>query len=256
MILRFHEDLQHLFPASVNVEASTPLDALKLLAVQHPENGKIKPVPVRIKQLHTMAELNDPTNADDKHVFDIVPVAAHEVSPTTYHGAGGGGGWVNIVIGVVLVVVAIVAPYLAPALYTGAYASIAGAATTMVMSMGFGMMISGIMQLLAPTPKVNENKDGNLSSRTFGARTTSEIGTPIQIVFGTYKIGFHLFSFNVESRKYSGIDDPINSPYFKGKVDENLPTQNLNKYYGFIQAGDKAMLNQVDNGMYRTGSEF
>lgn len=257
MILKFHPDLQHLFPASVNIEASTPLDALKLLAVQHPENGKIQPVPVRIKQLHTMLELNDPTIADEKHVFDIIPAAAHEVSPLTYQGAGGGNGWLNIVIGVVLVVVAVVAPYLAPGLYTGAYGAFAAAATGMVAKVGFGLMIVGVMQLLAPTPKENDNKnDGNLSSRTFGARTTSEVGTPIQIVFGTYKIGFHMFSFNVESRKYSGLDDPINSPYFRGKVDENLPTQNLNKYYGFVQAGDKVVLNQVDNGMYRTGSEF
>ena len=257
MILKFHPDLQHLFPAEVNIEASTPLDALKLLATQHPENGKIKPVPVRIKQLHTMVELNNPTIADDQHVFDIVPVGENMVAPSTYQGAGGGNGWLNIVIGVVLVVVAVLAPYAAPALFTGASGAFAAAATTVMIKVGYGLMLMGVMQLLSPTPKESETKnDGNYSSRTFGARTTSEIGTPIQIVFGTYKIGFHMFSFNVESRKYSGIDDPNNSPYFTGKVDENLPTQNLNKYYGFVQAGDKVKLNQVDNGTYRTGSEF
>ena len=51
MILKFHDDLRFLFPEQVNIEAATPLDALKLIAVQHPMNGKIEPVPVRIKRI-------------------------------------------------------------------------------------------------------------------------------------------------------------------------------------------------------------
>ena len=54
MILQFHEDLQYLFPEQVNVEAATPLDALKLIAVQHPLSGKMEPVPVRIKELREL----------------------------------------------------------------------------------------------------------------------------------------------------------------------------------------------------------
>lgn len=256
MILRFHESLQELFPESIKIEAATPLDALKLVATQHPLNGKIKPVPVRIKQLKSYLEINDPTITESDRVFDIVPAEVTANVIQGYAGAGGDDGWLNIVIGVVLIVIAVVAPYAAPALYAS-YGALATTVTSAVLNIGVGMVISGVMQLLAPTPKLNENKnDGNLSSRTFGAKTTTEIGTPIQLVFGRYKVGFHLFSFNVESRNYSGVDDPENSPYFTGKVDENLPYGNLAKFYGFVQAGDKVMINQIDNAAYRTGSEF
>lgn len=250
MILRFHQDLQELFPETIQIEAATPLDALKLIAVQHPLSGKIKPVPVKIKQLKNILEVNDPTITESDRVFDIVPADAVSIN-YGYMGAGGDSGWLNIAIGVLLIAVAVVVPVVAPAL-----GAIATSLTSMALNIGVGLVISGVMQLLAPTPKMNDDKDGNYASRTFGAKTTTEVGTPIQLVFGKYKVGFHLFSFNVEARNYSGVDDPEDSPYFTGKVDENLPTQNLNKYYGFIQAGDKVIMNQVDNATYRTGSEF
>ena len=254
MILRFHPELQELFPENIQIEAATPLDALKLIAVQHPLCGKIKPVPVKIKQLKTMLEINDPTITDTDRVFDVVPADSVSIN-YGYLGAGGENGWLNIAIGVVLIVVAVVAPYAAPALFT-TYGAVATSVASAVLNIGVAMVISGVMQLLAPTPKMKDDRDGNYSSRTFGAKTTTEVGTPIQLVFGKYKIGFHLFSFNVEARNYSGVDDPEDSPYFTGKVDENLPNQNLNKYYGFVQAGDKVIINQVDNATYRTGSEF
>ena len=256
MILRFHEDLQEFFPDQVQIEASTPLDALKLLAVQHPLNGKMKPIPVKIKQLKTFLEANDVTLNEEDRVFDIIPAELPPMS-AGYAGAGGDNGLLNIVVGIVIVVVAIYAPYLLGAVATPGAAMAAGSfgayAVSAGISMGVGLVLSGLMMLLAPTPKID--KDGNYTSRTFGARTTTDVGTPIQIVFGTHRVGFHLFSFNVDSRKYSGVDDPINSPYFKGKVDENMPTINTRKFYGFIQAGDKTVIKQVNNEYNRTGAE-
>lgn len=256
MILRFHNDLQHLFPEEVEIEASTPLDALKLLAVQHPMNGKMRPVPVKIKQVKTFLEGNDPTISSEDRIFDILPAQLQPMS-SGYSGAGGDNGLTNIIIGIVIIVVAIYAPYLLGAVATPGAALAAGSfgayAVSAGISLGVGLVLSGLMQLLAPTPKID--KDGNYSSRTFGARTTTEVGTPIQIVFGIHRIGFHLFSFNVDSRKYDGLDDPVNSAYFKGKADENLPALNLRKFYGFIQAGDKTIIKQVNNDFNRTGLE-
>lgn len=256
MILRFHEDLHYLFPEQVQIEASTPLDALKLISVQHPLNGKMKPVPVKIRQLKTFLEATDATLNEEDRVFDIVPA---ELAPMTagYAGAGGDNGFLNIVVGIVIIVVAVYAPYLLGAVATPGAALAAGSfgayAVSAGISLGVGLVLSGLMQLLAPTPKID--KDGNYTSRTFGARTTTDIGTPIQIVFGVHRVGFHLFSFNVDSRKYSGVDDPVNSEYFRGKVDESLPTVNLRKFYGFIQAGDKTIINQTNNDFNRTGAE-
>lgn len=258
MILRFHDELTELFPKEIKMEATTPLDALKLLATQHPLCGKMKPVPVKIRQLDSMSQMYDPTITEDDRVFDIVP-ADFVPNVPSYNGAGGDNGWVNIIIGIVLIVVAIVAPPVGIAAMgatAGSFAATAiGYLGTVAMSIGVGLAITGLMQLLAPTPSTNE-KDGNYSSRTFGARTTTEVGTPIQMVFGKHKVGFHLFSFNADARKYSGIDDPETSPYFTQKVNENMPSGNLNRFYGYIQAGNKTIIRQTDNSVYRTGSEY
>ena len=122
------------------------------------------------------------------------------------------------------------------------------------MSIGISLVLTGAMQLLAPNKKTEV--EGNYKSRAFGTATTTEVGTPIPIIFGRHLTFFHLFSFNVDARNYNGLDDPDNSPYFKGKADEFLPTVNLNKFYGYLKAGDKVYLNQTDNETYRTGSEF
>lgn len=254
MILRFHEDLQYLFPKEVKIEASTPLDALKLLAIQHPMNGKMEPVPVKIKQLKTYLENIDPTLASEDRIFDVIP-AELPVYNYGYAGAGGDNGLVNLLVGIVIIVVAI---YAAPLLFAAlgvstAAGSFAAYAISAAVSIGVGLVITGLMQLLAPTIKED---NGNYSSRVFGARTTTAIGTPIQIVFGTHMIGLHLFSFNVDARRYDGLDDPKNSAYFKNKTNENLPEINLNKFYGYIQAGDDVIIKQVNNITHRTGSEF
>lgn len=266
MILKFHEGLRFLFPEQVNIEAATPLDALKLIAVQHPMNGKIEPVPVRIKELRELDLTIDPTLADSGRVYEVVPANALEISPG-YAGAGGDNGWLNIVIGVVLIAVAVFAPYAFPALSAaaapgaaagasaGVFASgtFAAYAASAAMSIGISLVLTGAMQLLAPNQK---DKEGNYQSRAFGSTTTTEVGTPIPIIFGRHLTYFHLFSFNVDARNYNGLDDPDDSPYFKGKADEFLPTVNLNKFYGYLKAGDKVYLNQTDNQTYRTGSEF
>ena len=263
MILKFHEDLRFLFPEQVDIEAATPLDALKLIAVQHPLNGKIEPVPVRIKELRELALTIDPTLADSGRVFEVIPANALEINPG-YSGASGDNGLLNIVIGVVLIAVAVFAPYMAgPALATTTTAAgttvfasgtFAAYAASAAMSIGISLVLTGAMQLLAPNKK--DNNEGNYKSRAFGSATTTEVGTPIPIIFGRHLTYFHLFSFNVDARNYNGLDDPNNSPYFKGKADEFLPTVNLNKFYGYLKAGDKVYLNQTDNDTYRTGSEF
>lgn len=269
MILKFDEALQHLFPPEVEMQAATPLDALKLLAVQHPLAGKIDPVPVRIKQLTELDLTLDPTLAGERKIYDIVPADKILTPVSGYSGAGGNGGLMSIVIGVVLIAVAIFAPVLAGAVvasgtagavtvagtsYAFAAGSFAAYAASAAVSIGVGMVLTGVMSLLAPNPK---NKvEGNYSSRSFSSQTTTEIGTPIQLILGRHLASFHLFSFNVDSRNYDGIDEPDKSPYFKGKADEFMPTVNMDKFYGYLKAGDKVYLNQTDNNSYRTGREF
>lgn len=264
MRLVFHESLHGLFPQKTyDLEASTPLDALKLLAENHPEVGKVKPRAVRIKQFKDFELLNDPTLQGK--TFEVIPVDKEELNSAFYGGSGGDNALMNIVIGVVIIV-AVVVTAGAAGVAVGATGAAAGAtagaaasafsfsamAVNIGLSLGVSLILSGLMQLLAPKPEKEESR----ASRKFGTSTTTELGTPIQIVFGLHRVYFHLISFNVDSRDYDGIDRPNESPYFKEKVDENLPYVNLNKFYGVFQAGDETKLLQVDNDINRTGSEF
>lgn len=266
MRLIFDESLHDLFPEKTyDLEASTPLDALKLMAENHPLLGKVKPRAVRIKQFKEFDLLLDPSL--QSKTFEVIPVDKQELNQAFYGGSGGDNGVMNIVIGIVIVVAVVVTAGAAgvpigAAGATGAGAGAAGAATATFslsamavnvgISIGVSLILTGLMQLLAPKPEKEESR----SSRKFGTTTTTELGTPIQIIFGLHRVYFHLISFNVNARDYDGIDDPDNSPYFKAKVDERLPTVNLNKFYGVYQAGNETKLLQVDNDKNRTGLEY
>lgn len=258
MRLVFHEDLHELFPEkSYELEASTPLDALKLLAENHPLVGKMKPKPVKIKQIRDFALAHDSTL--QSKTFEVIPVDKEEVNTNFYSGAGGNNPIVTIIIGIVLIVLIVVtggaAGAAAAAAASGASAATAAAVSTAVsvaLSMGVSLVLAGLMQLLAPKPK---DAEGNKSSRKFGTTSTTELGTPIQIIFGLHRAYFQLISFNVDSRKYNGVDQPNKSPYFKKKVDQHMPEGNIDRFYGIYQAGDKTKILQVDNVKNRTGLE-
>ena len=166
MILNFHPDLRDYFPETVKVTASTPLDALSLIATQHPMSGKIRPIPVKFVELQTYGELNDQTLQDKQ--FTVVP--AHEDLKKDYVGAGTGkkGGLIQVIVGVVLIVVGVV--FYA---FGGQFA----------IQLGLMLVVTGLMAMLAP--QVSEPEQLNRKSRVFsGNKTTSEIGTPIQMIFG------------------------------------------------------------------------
>ena len=265
MLIVFEESLRDLFPeGTYDIKASTPLDALKLLATNHPLVDKIRPRGVRIRQIKDLSLLTDPSL--QSKTFEIIPADHNELNKAFYSGAGGDNGWVNVIIGVVIIVVAVVAAPVSggSSLAAGGAAVGGGAAATtgfsyaafaaqMAMSIGVSLVLTGLMQLLAPKPK---DAEGNKSSRKFGTQTTTELGTPIQMIFGLHRAYFHLISFNVDARKYDGVDRPDDSPYFKEKVDEHLPETNLNRFYGIYQAGDETKLLQVNNEVNRTGMEY
>ena len=265
MLIVFEESLRDLFPeGTYDIKASTPLDALKLLATNHPLVDKIRPRGVRIRQIKDLSLLTDPSL--QSKTFEIIPADHNELNKAFYSGAGGDNGWINVIIGVVIIVVAVVAAPVSggSSLAAGGAAVGGGAAATtgfsyaafaaqMAMSIGVSLVLTGLMQLLAPKPK---DAEGNKSSRKFGTQTTTELGTPIQMIFGLHRAYFHLISFNVDARKYDGVDRPDDSPYFKEKVDEHLPETNLNRFYGIYQAGGETKLLQVNNEVNRTGMEY
>ena len=103
MKLKFSPELQDYFPAEIEINAATPLDALSLICVQHPLLGKIEPIPVRVLESSDIQVLND-TTLQDK-VFTIVPAEA-DIIKKSYIGAGGGGegrSWMTVVVGIALI---------------------------------------------------------------------------------------------------------------------------------------------------------
>jgi hypothetical protein len=177
-----------------------------------------------------------------------VEVTIRKAEKPAYSGRGGQGGssssgWIMLAIGVALVVVA------GPV----GFAALQGTAMgSFILQVGIGLAISGLMQVLAPKPD-----DSNPKSRYFsGSNTTTEMGTPIQMVFGTHRAFGHLISFNIDARNYSGVDDVEKSPYFTKKADENIPTENLNKFYGVVKAGSVVKIAQDDNNVNKSGVQL
>ncbi|OOR90235.1 phage tail protein [Moraxella caviae] len=124
-------------------------------------------------------ELKDITNASTIH---IVPQII---------GAGGNGGFMQILTGAALI---------GAAFFTGGASMAAwGAMSTSLFSMGVGMMIGGLTSLLMPTPKLDsQDQDGNKANYGFGgAVTTVAQGNPVPILYGERDVGGFICSAGI-----------------------------------------------------------
>lgn len=114
----------------------------------------------------------------------IIPVIA---------GAGAVG---RILLGVALVAFAIAfapvgAGFLSAGLAAGGSAFTLGAAASVAIgSLGAALVIGGVAQLLAPTPRTGrEDNDPRRSFSFSGIQNTSRIGVPVPIVYGEMLVG-------------------------------------------------------------------
>ena len=241
--LNFHPDLQHLFPASVTLDAPNPLSALRLLGEQHPLNGKVDPAPVKILEISSLSALEHSYNQD--LTLTVVPTQAVPlVGASGYSGASGDSStWLNVALGVVLIVAGF---------YTGgatwAYASQVG---SVMVGVGVSLTLTGIMQLLAPNPDEPENRKSAYFSAT---KSTVSADTPIPLSFGRRRIFGHYLSVNIDARNFNG-DLSAESDWFEGKVTETIPSLRLRNFYGIIRASGKNIDLQVNNEDDKTGTQ-
>ena len=243
--LNFHPDLRNLFPDKITLEAVSPLAALRLIAEQHPLNGKVEPVAVKFEELNSFNEIN--RNYFESMSVNIVPTEAATVvnSPSSYSGSGKGG-LLNIAIGIVFIVAAFFVPPLlglSPLLTN----MVAGA----LLNIGMTLTLTGLMQLLAPNPDEPNNKKSAYFS---GSNSTTSADTPIQLTFGKRRVFGHYISLNMDSRNFNGDLDK-DSGWFKGKVNVNLPSIRLERFYGVIKAADNVVVKQVNNSTDSTGTQ-
>lgn len=104
------------------------------------------------------------------------------------------GGWLNILVGAVLVIIG--------GIITGWTFGAAAPFGSMLITMGVGMMVGGVVQLLTPMPKGSSAKDrpDNQASYNFnGPINTQAQGNPVQVLYGKLHIGSAVLSAGINA---------------------------------------------------------
>ena len=127
-------------------------------------------------------KVSEATNISEDSLESYTGASVIHIVPTV-RGAGGDGGWVQIIAGAILVGLSVVFPPLSPFL----------------MSAGIGLMIGGAATLLMPTPDMEgQDPDGNKPSNGFGsAVTTVAQGNPVPVLYGERDIGGFIVSAGI-----------------------------------------------------------
>lgn len=175
--------LNKFHPRPIEVEAESASEALSALKhIKGIDTDTMMKRVVRVLGFESQDALNAKTDVTDIYV---VP---------TMRGAGGKGGFFQILVGVVLIVV-------------GALTSWAGGPA--LIASGISLIAGGILAMLAPTPKISSNDtDGRSSLFIPSNQNTVKICTRKPILYGRIKHFGHYLSFNVDAKRYD--ETPLN----------------------------------------------
>lgn len=185
--LHFHGSLRDFAPEPVEVFAENIWDALDGATRQIPG---LRPDPhagrkrLTVKGFSTVEALKSPTDIVDVHIY-----------PTLSFGKNGG--LVQVLVGITLIALAFT-PLGAFAIGIGGSATSLGAIAATV---GFGMIIGGVMQMISPVPSLNVNNEEKERSRYLsGQGNTVRIGTHIPVLYGKARCGGHILSLNIDAK--------------------------------------------------------
>lgn len=176
----FHGFLADL-AGTVEVAAHTVADAIESISRTIPG---LRPNPVTgrhrvmVVGCHTRDDFYLPWNDDVIHIFP------------QFNG-GKSGGVTNIVIGTLLIVTAFVVAPFSPVLGTALF------------NFGVAMILSGVIAIIAPTPKADQS-DSNASRYLGAPRNTVAIGTRIPILYGMFRVYGHYLSFEILAQDGDG----------------------------------------------------
>lgn len=180
-----HGSLKERHSEPIKVHAQSAAEALSVLK-QLPGFDVEELTEVRIEGFECRDALFAQTDKQELHVYPAL------------RGAGGNGGFLQVVIGAVLVVVGVVVGVVAG--WTGI-----GAQIGLSLAMGGAMMmLGGLIQMLAPQPKAAAGDAGSQSLYIPSNQNTTKIGTRIKLIFGTIRTFGHYLSFNVDAKR---LDD-------------------------------------------------
>jgi predicted phage tail protein len=194
-----HGSLNELHPEPIKVHAETAAEAVSFL--KQLEGFDVEnPRPIRVRGIDCRDAIYDKTLCPDE--LHIYPALA---------GAGGNGGMLQVIIGAVLFIVGIVVGVLTS--WTG----FGGAAGFSLAMSGAMMMLGGILMMLAPTPKTDN--DTRQSLYIPSNQNTVKIGTRIKLIYGRVRTYGHFLSFNVDAKKLD--DSKMNlGGYCSGRTDD------------------------------------
>ena len=125
------------------------------------------------------------TNVSEEGIDNYTGASVIHIVPQVV-GAGGDGGFFQVIAGAVLIGLSFV-PFLSAPI------------SLYLMSAGIGLMIGGAASLLMPTPDVEgKDPDGNKPSNGFGgAVTTVAQGNPVPVLYGEREIGGFIVSAGI-----------------------------------------------------------
>ena len=177
----------------LKADVSNAAEAVQFLVVNWPElerhmHDQYYRVEVAGADLH-VDELHYPAGVDD---VKIVPCVA-----------GAGGGWGKVILGAALIGMAFAMPgstTLMAGLKGGAveFAKV-GMLTKAAFYVGAGLVLSGVSQLLTPTPKTPEFEEDPQNSFYFsGVVNSARPGTPVPVCYGEVLTGSTTISSSVD----------------------------------------------------------
>ena len=178
----------------LKADVSNAAEAVQFLVVNWPELERhMHDQYYRVEVAGTdldFKELHYPAGADD---IKIVPCVA-----------GAGGGWGKVILGAALIGLAFAMPVAAgnlslmSGIKAGSLAKV-GMLTKAALYMGGGLLLSGVSQLLTPTPKTPEFEEDVQNSFYFsGVVNSARPGTPVPVCYGEVLTGSTTISSSVD----------------------------------------------------------
>lgn len=192
----FHGSLKKLLPEPFEVNANSPLEAMRALVAHHPHLQKVVSFDDRpLVQICGFESRQSLTAVTEEPEFHIVPAMI---------GAGGnGGGFAKIVIGAVIIAAAVLSfgtGATLAAMWSSAQATIGG---SLLISLGASLVFGGLLSFLSPAPPRDTGQSAAAdpeASKYLGiGQNTTRIGTRIAIGYGRDRVYGHFLSFDIQA---------------------------------------------------------
>ena len=184
--IKLHGVLAEEFGKEYYLDVETILEATYALGIQIKEFKRfmLEADQKGLKFAVYADEITEARNVSEEELNHYTGASVIHIVPKVV-GAGGDGGFFQMVAGAVLINLSFI-PFLAPI-------------SPYLMSAGIGLMVGGVASFLMPTPDVEgQDPEGNKPSNGFGgAITTVAQGNPVPVLYGEREIGGFIVSAGI-----------------------------------------------------------